>query len=131
MVFGNRLSAVLAAPVLSLALWAGTSHAAEMMCSFKSECLGVEACEETTFSMSFGAAEDAQPVPSDLVTDSSNTKGTSQVSEEGGVTSFQALESNGNAHLVTVAEDGTARYSLHLPSSELALYYQGTCSVGT
>ncbi|MEL7026687.1 MAG: hypothetical protein AAGO57_05580 [Pseudomonadota bacterium] len=104
---------------------------ADMQCRFDSECIAGEACVETAFDLTIEtalipgtlAAEGGFPTDDRIVTDAE----TIAVTWDGAGPALAAFGSTGSAfHLISIAPDGSARYSAHLPGP-FTLTYLGRC----
>ncbi len=107
------------------------------LCSFEKECIGTDGCGETSFAFSIEKLDGASTVTNDalfstspthnIITDAETLKAHSFTSKDKTVAGFWLPRSNGDFQSLTIAEDGTARYSVHMPTSELAIFYRGSC----
>ena len=112
---------------------AETSH----QCAFLKECIGTDGCADTSFKLSIDKADGAaathdngpisNAVTHALVSDAETIPAHSFRSPDGKVVGYWVSKQGGDFQMLTIAEDGTSRYSIHMPSSELAIYYLGTC----
>lgn len=124
------LSALLVSPAVLAAEQA-------FQCSFEKECIGTDGCADTTFKLSLEKLAGAQARPEgalasvvathQIVTDAESLPARSFVSKDKKVLGFWLPRANGDFQSLTIAEDGTARYSIHMPTSELAIFYRGNC----
>lgn len=101
-----------------------------MTCSFVTECVEAEPCTETEFTPQItGAAGGLTPeelvVQTQMITDA-------ETIELLGVKSGKALSLSGGTfaarHLLSVAKDGAARYSVHYADGPFVISYLGTCN---
>ena len=120
--------------LLTLAVWlclVGPA-AAGMACTFATECLEGEDCAESGYAISVEtglvpgslAAEGGLPTGDTIVSDAETVEITWAGSGPA-LAAFGATRSG--FHLRSVAPDGAARYSVHLPAAELTILYIGTC----
>lgn len=93
------------------------------ICKFENECVGVDACNATTFELELKTEGTTATLSSDL----GEISGNLNKNEDGSLTSLYAMSEGGDHHLLTVTQ-GVARYTIHMPSSELAMYYLGACT---
>jgi len=101
-----------------------------MLCAYENECLDAEACNNTTFSFELkGHADGLNDV--DMVVQAE------LISEIGdtillGARSGEAMSLSGGTfdarHLLTIANNGNARYTLHYSDGPMAISYLGACS---
>ena len=101
-----------------------------MLCAFENKCLDAEACNNTTFSLELkGRAGGLNDV--DIVVQAE------LISEIGdtillGARSGEAMSLSGGTfdarHLLTIANDGYARYTMHYSDGPIAISYLGACS---
>ena len=101
-----------------------------MLCAYENECLDAEACNNTTFSFELkGRAGGLNDV--DMVVQAE------LISEIGdtillGARSGEAMSLSGGTfdarHLLTIAKNGNARYTLHYSDGPMAISYLGACS---
>ncbi len=124
---------------LGTLIFSFSASAAEQVfqCSFDKECIGTEACADTTFSLSLEKMGGAPSILGDalvstvpthqIVTDAETLPAHSFTSQDKKVLGFWLSRSNGDFQSLTIAQDGMARYSIHMPTSELAIFYRGTC----
>ena len=101
-----------------------------MLCAYENECLDAEACNNTTFSFELkGHADGLNDV--DMVVQAE------LISEIGdtillGARSGEAMSLSGGAfdarHLLTIANDGYVRYTMHYSDGPMAISYLGACS---
>ncbi|MEL7461691.1 MAG: hypothetical protein AAFX59_00490 [Pseudomonadota bacterium] len=105
---------------------------AGMACSFQTECLSGEACADSGYTVTVETAlrpgslamEGGLPTDDSIVTDAE----TIAITWSGVGAALAATGRTGSAmHLLTVAPDGAALYSVHLPAAEIAITYLGTC----
>ncbi|MBZ4022451.1 hypothetical protein CKO11_08270 [Rhodobacter sp. TJ_12] len=114
----------------------------EFLCAFAQECTDLAPCQATSYGLSMiynpgpDATFPANPtlVPPDpfTVAVSDDTGSFNAVPLTGGTLygpfqGFIAFRKDPWQRLLTIAPDGTARYSLHQPEAGMAVYYQGTC----
>ena len=92
---------------------------AETSCTFETECMEGEDCADSGFTLTIADH-------GDIVTPAETINVTSGL-RSGQATAYSGASSSG-FHLVSIAEDGTARYSAHIPSAELTILYIGTCT---
>lgn len=99
-------------------------------CAFQSECFEAETCSDTTFSFDLngragGLAESDMVVQTELTSEIGDT-------DLLGVRTGSALSLSGGSfearHLLTIAEDGAARYTLHYADGPMTISYLGDCS---
>ncbi|MEL7104613.1 MAG: hypothetical protein AAGM21_01730 [Pseudomonadota bacterium] len=105
---------------------------AGMACTFPTECMSGEACTDSGYSVTVDTAlapgslamEGGFPTADTIVTDAE----TIPITWSGVGAALAATGRTGLAmHLLTVAPDGTALYSVHLPAAEIAITYLGSC----
>ncbi len=100
-----------------------------LSCAFVSECFEAESCADTTFSVALngravGVKAIDMPVEFEMISDTGTTtligvRSSAAYSLSGGA--FQAR------HLMTIAEGGAARYTLHYADGPMAISYLGAC----
>ena len=101
-----------------------------LQCVFASECFETESCSDTTFTFDLNGAAGGL-AESDMVV---QTQLTSEIGDAEllGVRSGKALSLAGGSfeagHLLTIAEDGSARYTLHYADGPMTISYIGECS---
>ncbi|MEO1238144.1 MAG: hypothetical protein AAFW64_00495 [Pseudomonadota bacterium] len=103
-----------------------------MGCTFSTECLEGEDCLESGYTLTVETAlrpgslaqEGGLPTEDTIVTDTETFAITWLASRQG--LAAVAATSSG-FQMLSVAPDGTARYSVHLPLSDLSIHYIGTC----
>ena len=111
--------------LLAMAACFATQAAAGGMaarCDMMLECLEAEPCAETRFPF---AVEQGGVTEFALVSDAGTVPGSGRQPETGGLL-FHAEEA-GAVHLLSVAQDGAARYSVHLMEGPMAITYHGHC----
>lgn len=100
-----------------------------LQCVFKTECFEGEACAETNFGAQLnvvagGLTETDMVVQSDLVSDAGDATLL-------GVRSGKAMSLAGGGfdarHLLTIAQDGAARYTVHYADGPMFINYLGAC----
>ena len=106
-------------------------------CSFTKECIGIDGCGDTTFQLTIEKLDGGASIPEgslvstapshQIVTDAETLSAYAFASKDGKVAGVWAPRENGDFQSLTIAEDGVARYSIHMPTSELAIFYRGTC----
>ena len=124
---------------VGLALVAGAAHAQSearvFKCAFDTECVGTEGCGSSEYELRFthfpptpfatqGMVE-RQRIEVEDVNDTVQAMPTGSL--DGTVRGFVSVRANGDQTMLTLAEDGTARYSVHFPGSDIAIYYKGRC----
>jgi hypothetical protein len=107
-------------------------------CTFQTECLDTNACADTTFSVDFqqmarpfgdGFGDPlAPPGITKVTTEHSSFSAFANLGTPVEFVVWTGAMENGDMHLFTLAE-GLARYTIHMPASGVALYYQGTCEM--
>lgn len=95
-----------------------------MTCGFTLECPDTAACRETAHAITVNEKH-AMAQIFQIVTDTETMTGRGYALETGGFL-FQGGNANG-AHLLTVAPQGSARYSVHLCKEPMAISYHGQC----
>lgn len=106
---------------LVLALFPGLA-AADLSCTFVRECMEDAACDSTDYDLTVTSADGAHQI------DDLNGSSTGMALDAGPERRVWAWMSDFGANLLTVAPDGAARYSTHLPEAELSILYLGTCA---
>ena len=116
------------------AIAAETSH----QCTFKKECIGTDGCADTDYKLTIDKVEGAAAlaegalistaVTHSLVSDAETIPAYSFRSADKKVVGYWVPKPSGDFQMLTIAENGAARYSIHMPKSELAIYYLGTCA---
>lgn len=101
-----------------------------MLCAFENKCLDAEACNNTTFSLELkgraGGLNDVDVVvQAELISEIGDTilpgaRSGEAMSLSGGI--FDAR------HLLTIENDGYARYTMHYSDGPIAISYLGACS---
>lgn len=101
----------------------------DLSCGFDFECLETEACADTTFTTQLkGQAEGIlggdMAVQGEMISDAGDTillgaRSGDAMSLAGGT--FEAR------HLLTIAANGAARYTLHYSDGPMVISYTGTC----
>ncbi|MEM9854915.1 MAG: hypothetical protein AAF841_10755 [Pseudomonadota bacterium] len=104
-------------------------------CLFVTECFETEACAESDFSMTIDwegrtgadmAQDPDNPArPALAATEAESFEMVADLRE--GVLAFRRATQAGDWWTLTIFED-VARLSIHMPASDLALYYKGSCS---
>lgn len=102
----------------------GANATQTQICKFEKECLGVDGCNDTTFELTATIDGEKGEFSSDLGTQSA----TVTRSEDGKVIGLMSSAVFGDHQLLTIFGD-VARYSIHMPTSELGIYYTGKCTV--
>ena len=97
--------------------------AAEHACRFDTECVDTEPCAPSGFEATLSG--EAGTMAMRLASEAGTVPGTLSVTP-GGATFFLGLAERA-VHLLTLAGDGGARYSVHLPDVPMAVTYVGTC----
>lgn len=101
-----------------------------MLCAFENECLDAEACKSTTFSFELkrraGGLNDVDMVvQAELISEIGDTILL-------GARSGETMSLSGGAfdarHLLTIANDGYVRYTMHYSDGPMAISYLGACS---
>ena len=101
-----------------------------MLCAFENKCLDAEACNNTTFSLELkglaGGLNDVDVVvQAELISEIGDTI-------LPGARSGEAMSLSGGTfdarHLLTIANDGYARYTMHYSDGPIAISYLGACS---
>jgi len=101
-----------------------------LQCVFVTECFEGEPCAETSFSAQLnvvagGLTETDMVVQSDLVSDAGDATML-------GVRSGTAMSLAGGGfdarHLLTIAQDGAARYTVHYADGPMFINYLGACT---
>ena len=92
---------------------------ADTTCTFQTECMEGEACAESGFTLAIDAGGDII-TPAETIT-------AGEALSSGEARAFSGASSSG-FHLVSIAGDGAARYSAHVPSAGLTILYIGTCT---
>ena len=114
---------------LGVGFWAGQAAAQEIgSCTFTQECMEGEACADTAFSLTIalrGTATDAGE-PLFIVTDAETIDVFRPNTFDGRV---YVGTKGGQSVMLSVADDGRARYAVHLNSDDVALTYVGQCEV--
>lgn len=109
-----------------------TTATAGMVCTFATECMEGDSCLESGFAFEVDtglrpgtlAAEGGLPTGDTIVTDSE----TIPVTWAGAGPALAAFGRTGSSFvMLSVAPDGTARYTAHLPGADLSLTYVGAC----
>ncbi len=95
-----------------------------MTCGFTLECAQTAACGETAYAITVVQKHAAAQI-FQIVTDTETLTGRGYALETGGFL-FQGGNANG-AHLLTVAPQGSARYSVHFFKEPMAISYHGQC----
>lgn len=125
--------------ILSLTfLLPGLANATQINCTFTTECLHGESCQETAYNLSVSpASEKRTTFPSELgefeVSDpltllSDDTGETPVIHMRSDVGEAWSGISSFGFHLLTLAPDGTATYSTHMPVLDGPIYYLGKCA---
>jgi hypothetical protein len=101
-----------------------------LQCTFEKECLEDEVCNDTTFApvlkaRAGGLTETDMVVEAELVSEAGDAtllgvRSNGAMSLSGGT--FEAR------HLLTIAANGTARYTLHLSDGPMVISYLGSCT---
>lgn len=116
----------------AIAVFAPSVALAAMTCTFPTECMVGEACSDSGYSISVEtdlapgslAMEGGFPTDDTIVTDAE----TIAVSWNSAGAALIATGTTGSAsHMLSLAPEGAALYSVHLPAAELAIVYTGTC----
>ncbi len=95
-----------------------------MTCGFTRECPETAACGATAYAITIEEKHAAAQI-FQIVTDAETMTGRGYALETGGFL-FQGGNANG-AHLLTVAPQGSARYSVHFFKEPMAISYHGRC----
>ncbi|PTV96919.1 hypothetical protein C8J27_10127 [Rhodobacter aestuarii] len=115
----------------------------ELSCAFTQECIDLQACHDTgaVIQLIYNPGTDTAMIPADPTmvppdpftvavqeeTDSFNAVPLTGGKLRGPMQGFIAFNNDAVQRLLTIAPDGTARYSVHKPLEAIAFYYQGTC----
>ena len=102
----------------------------ELFCAFTSECLEAETCNDTTFSFDLkgragGMAESDMVVQTELTSEIGDT---ALIGARSGAALSLAGGSFESRQLLTINEDGAARYTLHYADGPMVISYLGECS---
>lgn len=96
--------------------------AERLSCAFETECMGADGCSETDFSIDVTLLDPT----SEISTVFGDFHGAT--SRAAGFDTVHAhVPDTGDSYLLSVSENGQAYFSVHMPSSEMVLYYAGTC----
>lgn len=125
-----------ALPLLSLILAGAAAGAAQvtLACTFDTECFDTEGCSESRFEMAIDwdgrtwrdvGQDHAEPArPARVTTDAESFDMLADLRND--VLAFGRATEAGDWWTLTIHEE-VARLSIHMPTSDLALYYKGTC----
>lgn len=105
--------------VSSTALASGDGY----LCSYKQECVGLEACAATTYELSFTMDGDVALVHDD----SSSLRANRVNAADDGLMVLVNRKGNTTRLLTTGLEGGSSHYTLHIHDADLAITYKGTC----
>ena len=108
--------------------FAASADARTLQCTFETQCMAGDACEEAGYELTATFGEDSDLV--ELADVNETLPATGFAGGDGTVVGAFHAKENGDAYLLTVARDGRATYSVHYPGSEIALVYSGTCGAG-
>ncbi len=100
-----------------------------MTCTFKTECIDADACEDTTFAGSL-AGQGGGPTADDLALLVTFTSDSMEQEFIGTATksTYKLMNIVGTANnMMTITPDGTAHHTVHLPNVPMAITYIGTC----
>ncbi|MEM1373736.1 MAG: hypothetical protein AAGF78_05055 [Pseudomonadota bacterium] len=129
------------APVLAVAVLLAGSAPAEpvlLTCTFETECFDTDGCAKSAFAMEIawdgqtpgahgetgGPGSGAPAAPARVTTDAESFEMLADLRNE--VLAFGRATEAGDWWTLTIHEE-VARLSVHMPTSDLALYYKGTC----
>ena len=99
---------------------AGPAMAADLTCTFESECLEGEACADSGYVLTLRMGEDSATLEDDA--------GSVDVSALTGSDMSYVGTSATGAHLLTISGSGDARYSVHFMGATFSMLYLGQCS---
>ena len=113
----------------------GAADAQRLACSFHTECIETEACGESGFAMDIDwdgrtwrdvGSDHSDPArPAQVTTEAESFE--MLVDLRADVLAFGRVTDAGDWWTLTIYDE-VARLSVHMPSSEIALYYLGTCT---
>ena len=94
------------------------------LCTFETECFGADGCSTSGYELRLAISGDEVAV-SDVSADF-----TAPVLRdgEGAFVGFHDRRADGSQYLLTLSEDGAARYSVHMPREGLLISYLGACA---
>lgn len=125
-----------ALPLLGLIVFGAAAEAAPkaLACAFDTECFDIEGCSDSSFEMAIDwdgrtwrdvGQDHAEPArPARVTTDAESFD--MLVDLRNGVLAFGRATEAGDWWTLTIHQE-VARLSIHMPTSDLALYYKGTC----
>jgi len=99
-------------------------------CKMTSECINEDGCADAEVNLaverSAGSAH-----PFSLITPAETIEGVFKDDNDPDAATYLVARATGAYHLLSVAVDGKAKWSVHLPGAELVITYLGTCEAGS
>ena len=114
-----------AAVVIGLAL-AGPASAFSYACTYTTECIDAEGCQETAYDLTIDVAEDNSSAVLSSVSGDIDT-----IAYNAQFLSYYAGYASNTMHVVSVYMRGESRYSVQTPAGEamMAITYLGQCEL--
>lgn len=110
---------------LGLALFVSAAHASGdgYVCTYTQECVGLEACQASSYELSFVFDGDVAIVDDDNGT----TKATRLPVESSAVLAIAGQTGGTTRLLTTPLKGGLSHFTLHMNQAQMAITYKGTC----